>query len=121
MTDQRLERIVSNLLRTGVTVSAAMVLAGGIGYVIRHGREVADYRVFHVAQQQYVYAGSILRAALHGNFRALIQLGLLVLIATPVARVAFSIVAFWLEKDRTYVAITALVFAILLYSLVGKP
>jgi uncharacterized membrane protein len=49
----------------------------------------------------------------------MIQLGLLLLIATPVARVAFSVVAFVLERDRMYVGITLLVLAVLLFSLLG--
>jgi uncharacterized membrane protein len=53
----------------------------------------------------------------HG--RNIIQLGLLVLIATPVARVAFSVVAFALERDWLYVGITLLVLVVLLFSLAG--
>jgi uncharacterized membrane protein len=49
--------------------------------------------------------------------RAIIQLGLLLLIATPVARVAFSAVAFAIEHDYMYVVITLIVLAILSYSL----
>ena len=49
----------------------------------------------------------------------MIQLGLLVLIATPIARVAFSLVAFALQRDRIYVIVTLIVLAVLLYSLTG--
>ena len=51
--------------------------------------------------------------------RRMIQLGLVLLIATPVARVAFSVVAFLLQRDRTYVVITLIVLAVLLFSLTG--
>jgi uncharacterized membrane protein len=44
-------------------------------------------------------------------------LGLLLLIATPVARVAFSVIGFALEKDWMYVVITLIVLALLIYSL----
>jgi uncharacterized membrane protein len=50
----------------------------------------------------------------------LIQLGLLLLIATPIARVGCSIVGFAIERDRMYVAFTLIVLAILLYSLLGS-
>jgi uncharacterized membrane protein len=46
-----------------------------------------------------------------------IQLGILVLIATPVARVLFSMLGFGLEKDWMYVGVTAIVLVLLLYSL----
>ena len=50
---------------------------------------------------------------LDGRGRALIQLGLLLLIATPVARVAFSVFAFERQRDWTYVGITLFVLAVL--------
>jgi uncharacterized membrane protein len=59
----------------------------------------------------------ILREAFHGRGRGIIQLGLLLLIATPVARVAFSVVGFALERDRIYVGVTLIVLAVLMYSL----
>ena len=49
--------------------------------------------------------------------RGIIQFGLVLLIATPVARVAFSVAAFALQRDNTYVAITLIVLAVLLFSL----
>jgi len=57
--------------------------------------------------------------ALSFHPRSIIQLGLLLLIATPVARVAFSVLAFAWQRDRTYVIVTLIVFAILIYSLTG--
>ena len=50
----------------------------------------------------------------------LIQFGLLLLMATPVARVVLALGAFVMEKDRTYMVITAAVLAILLYSLAAS-
>jgi uncharacterized membrane protein len=50
----------------------------------------------------------------------LIQLGLLLLIATPIVRVALSIVGFTIERDYLYVGFTAVVLVILLYSLLGS-
>jgi uncharacterized membrane protein len=57
--------------------------------------------------------------ALKFRARGIIQLGLLLLIATPVARVAFSIGAFAAERDRLYVAVATIVFIILICSLMG--
>jgi uncharacterized membrane protein len=59
----------------------------------------------------------IVRDALTLRGRGIIQLGLLLLIATPVARVAFSVAAFAFQRDRLYVVVTLVVLAILLYSL----
>jgi uncharacterized membrane protein len=60
---------------------------------------------------------AIVHGAFVGNAEAIVQLGLLLLIATPVARVAFTLVAFALQRDRTYVCITTIVLALLLYGL----
>jgi uncharacterized membrane protein len=120
MTDQRLEQIVAFLLRMGVALSAAIILLGGICYLVHHGGEAPAYAHFAGEPDQYTRAAAIAAAAVQRNCRAVIQLGLLVLIATPIARVAFSIAAFALEKDRTYVIVTTIVLSILMYSLIGQ-
>jgi uncharacterized membrane protein len=113
--DQRLERIISALLRTGVILSAMIVLLGGACYLVRHGHELENYRVFEGAPQEYRSVRSIIHEMGSSNCRAIIQFGLLLLIATPIARVAFSLVGFALERDRTYVVITSIVLAVLIY------
>jgi uncharacterized membrane protein len=124
-TDERVEQVVGNLLRIGVTVSALVVLAGGVLYLLRHGAEPSDYKKPYRSPDPRAPGESadlyrpwgIVRAALAGRGRGLIQLGLLLLIATPVARVVFSVFAFARQRDYTYVAITLIVLAVLLYSL----
>ena len=111
MTDQRLEGMIANLLRAGVGLAAAIVIAGGAWYLAVNGAESPAYARFHPPA-----AGLAALAAVPGP-QALIGIGLLVLIATPVARVFFSLVAFALERDRLYVAITVAVLAILAYGI----
>jgi uncharacterized membrane protein len=119
-TDRRLEDVIGNLLRAGVLLAASVVLAGGILYLIHQGRLPADYRIFQGEPTDLRQIGGIFREsmALHG--RGIIQFGLLLLIATPVARVAFSIFGFAAERDRMYVVFALIVLLILLYSLVGS-
>jgi uncharacterized membrane protein len=119
-TDRRLEDVIGNLLRVGVLLAALVVLAGGILYLIHQGRLPADYRIFQGEPTDLRQIGGIFREsmALHG--RGIIQFGLLLLIATPVARVAFSIFGFAAERDRMYVVFALIVLLILLYSLVGS-
>ena len=118
--DHRIEIILGNLLRTGVLLSAAVVLSGACVYLSRHGHERVDYRVFRGEPSDFRTIPGVIQSVIHGHGRGLIQLGLLLLIATPIARVAFSIVGFTLERDRMYVAFTLIVLAILLYSLLGS-
>jgi uncharacterized membrane protein len=115
-TDERVEQIIGNLLRAGVVLAAVVVAAGGILYLVQEGTKPApDRHVFHGEQPRRVV--SIVEDAWHLKSDGLVELGLLLLILTPIARVLFSIVAFALEHDWAYVIITLLVLLILLYSL----
>lgn len=118
-TDERVERIVGILLRSGVILAAVVVLLGGIVYLFKYGGRPFDYRVFHGEPSDLKNVAGILKATSSLHSRAIIQLGLLLLIATPVARVVFSVVAFALERDWTYVIVTLTVLGVLLYSLAG--
>ena len=82
-------------------------------------REAADYRVFHGEPNQLRTIPGVLREAFAFQGRGIIQLGLLLLIATPVARVVLSIVGFAAERDHMYVGFAMIVLVILLYSLFG--
>ena len=118
-TDFRIEQVVGNLLRAGVVVAAAVVCAGAIVFLIRHGGERPQYGIFHGEPSELRSVAGIVNGALTGRGRGLIQLGLLLLVATPVARVVFSVAGFALEGDRAYVVITLVVLAVLLFSLAG--
>jgi len=89
-------------------------------YLIKYGHAPADYRIFRGEPTDLKSLSGIVRDAFTLHSRGIIQLGLLLLIATPVARVAFSIFGFAEEKDRMYVTFTVIVLLILLYSLIGS-
>ena len=119
MTDEKMELIIGNLLRVMVSISAVFVAAGGALYLIRHGLEAPDYGVFVGVPKDL---RNILDAiAVAGDMKSLgiIQLGLLLLIATPVVRVIFSVFAFLIERDSLYVLVASIVLAVLLLSLTG--
>jgi len=119
-TDKTIEEIVGTLLRVGVSLSAFVVAIGAAIYLARHGREPANYRVFHGEPSDLRSLSGIVRDAFRLRGRGIIQLGLLLLIATPVARVAFSIWGFAEEHDRLYMIFTGIVLIVLLYSLLGS-
>jgi len=118
LTDEKVENIIGNLLRLGVLLSALVVLAGGILYLLQHGMDKPDYGLFKGEPAQLRSIGGIAGWAMEGRSRGIIQLGLILLIATPIARVAFSLAAFVLQRNRIYIAVTAAVLAVLLYSLI---
>jgi uncharacterized membrane protein len=118
-TDRKVENIIGNLLRIGVLLSALVVLFGGAVYLARNGRTTANYRVFQGEPATYRTVAGIFQQTMQLRGRGIIQFGLLLLIATPVARVAFSLFGFAAERDRMYMGFTAIVLLILLYSLFG--
>jgi uncharacterized membrane protein len=120
-TDRKVEDLVGNLLRAGVLLSGVVVFCGGVVYLARHGSELADYRVFHGEPSDLRTIPGVFREALSFQGRGIIQLGLLLLIATPVARVGLSILGFAAERDQMYVGFATIVLVILLSSLFGSP
>ena len=115
--DERIDQWLGNLLRSGVILAATVVLVGGLLYVYKYGTTQPNYAIFHGEPEVLRNVTGIVNNAWTLHSRGLIQLGLLLLIATPIARVIFSVIAFALQRDRTYVLVTLIVLAILLYSL----
>jgi uncharacterized membrane protein len=118
-TDQKVENIIGTLLLTGIILSAAVVFTGAVIFLVRHGGSPADYKVFKGEPSDLRSVRGVVERATHLSGRGIIQLGLLLLIATPVARVAFAIYGFAAEGDRLYVGFTIIVLAVLFYSLLG--
>ena len=117
--DRQIDEVIGKLLQSGVVLAAAVVLAGGVVYVTRHRVPAMNYRVFQGEPAELRTIGGIFHEALALRGRGLIQLGLLILIATPVARVVFSVFAFLYQRDWTYVGVTLIVLGLLFYSLLG--
>jgi uncharacterized membrane protein len=128
-------RRIGMLLEVGVLAAAALILLGGVIYLSNHGGDPAEDRgTFRPMPAEFSRPVAILRGAVlgqtgagspqghplpagQGRGRALIQVGLLLLIATPVMRVVVSVYAFARERDVLYVLFTLLVLAVLLYGL----
>jgi len=118
--DHQVQNAVGSVLRFGVLLAAFVAASGGVLFLFRHGGDSVNYAVFRGEPAELSSLVGILRGALHLDARALTQLGLVLLIATPVARVALSLVGFLMERDRKYQVITLVVLLILLASLFGR-
>lgn len=114
--EEAMEQFLGNLLRAGVVLAAAVVLAGGILYLVHHGGEEPHYRVFRGEPADLRSPPGIVVDAWQLKARGIIQLGLLLLIATPVARVFFSAIGFARQRDWVYVGLTLVVLAGLICS-----
>jgi uncharacterized membrane protein len=115
--DLRMDTAIGHMLRIGVTVAASVVLAGGILHLPQFHGGVQNYREFHGKVTAPMDLAPVFAGVRALNSRSIIQLGILLLIATPIARVLFCIVAFAVQKDKLYVLVSGTVFAVLLYSL----
>jgi uncharacterized membrane protein len=108
---------MGRLLQIGVFAAAGVMLAGGFVFLFVTPEPLPDYKHFHSAVESFRSIPRIFAEAFHGQAAALIQVGTLLMIATPVARVIFAIYAFVVERDRMYVFISCVVLALLCYGL----
>lgn len=115
--DQRIENWVGIMLRTGVMLAAAIVLFGGILYLAHSRGPRPDYSHFVPEPARLIAFSGIMHGVTALDPESIIMFGLLVLVATPVARVGMCIVGFLFERDRLYTVVSTIVLLILLYSL----
>ena len=114
--DDRFDLMLSRVLHTGVLVSATLVASGGVVFLVRHGLEHPAYHVFRGEPLPFRSVSGIFEMAEAMSGRGLVQLGLLLLIGTPIARVVFSLVGFVRQRDWLYVGVTVTVLTLLAYS-----
>ncbi len=127
--DTRVEQTMGNLLRAGVLLAALVTAVGGAVYLAeRWDQNRPAYETFPLDQKDHPSdmnsVGGVVRFAFarrpsQGLGRGLIQLGVLLLIATPVARVAFSVYVFARQRDRLYIGVTLAVLVLLLSLFAG--
>ncbi|MGH7591827.1 MAG: DUF1634 domain-containing protein, partial [Gemmatimonadales bacterium] len=112
-----MELVIGSILRWGVVVAAIVGALGVAGEIMVRAAATPDFR--HFTGDAAIGLPAIISGVAQGHARAIMQVGIALLIATPIVRVALSLVAFARERDRTYVVITMMVLALLLYGLLG--
>lgn len=117
--DQQLEQIVGKILRIGVIVSALIMLMGAALYLTTSGGARPDYHTFRGEPLSLRRVSAIVADAAAFHPKGVMQLGIVLLLATPLMRVVLSAIAFAIQKDVLYVVVTSMVFAVLLFSLLG--
>jgi uncharacterized membrane protein len=115
-----MQLLIGTALRVGVTTACLIAFVSGAYYLLSHGGEpVPDYTVFHKEPQSYTTISGILMGMLHFEAKNWIQLAVLVLMLTPIVRILLSLIDFARERDWLYVAITAIVFLVILANSIG--
>jgi uncharacterized membrane protein len=115
--DARMEALMGLLLRIGVVFASTVVAAGGVFYLQDHAGQRPDYRTFVAHPLSLRRPAELAGGIARGEADAIVELGILLLVATPICRVVFAVVGFAIERDRLYVAISLMVLAVLLYGL----
>ena len=110
---------MGNVLRLGVAVAALLVAAGGVAYLLERGDHATHYRTFGAAASSLTTPTAIVHGALALDPAAIIALGLVVLVLTPVARVVFALLAFAEQRDRLYVIFCLIILGVLFFGLTG--
>jgi uncharacterized membrane protein len=116
-TEQEIDQRMGRLLQLGVMTAAGVMLIGGIIYLFIKPEAQPQYSEFHPARESFRSIPKIFRDAFHGSGAAIIQVGTFLMIATPVARVAFCVYAFARSADNRYVIISSIVLMLLLYGI----
>lgn len=117
ISDKDIQYIIGNLLRYGVWIALGVATLGGLIYLFRHEQEIVHYGNF---VEQDIDVFSLVKQTLSdvgkGKGESVILLGILLLFLTPILRIIFSLVAFFIEKDYLYVGITLVVIGIICFS-----
>jgi uncharacterized membrane protein len=114
--DKDMQAVIGWVLRAGVFVSMLVVFIGGVIYLYRHGQTIANYHEFKGIPDFVHSPAGIINGILTFRGRAIIQAGIVLLIATPIVRVVFSAIGFIIEKDHLYTGITFIVLLIIVIS-----
>lgn len=117
--DKDMQLLLGQVLRAGTIISISIVFIGGVVFLYRHGFSIANYRVFNGVPDFVQHPSGIEYGILNFKGQAIIQFGIILLIATPIVRVLFSAIGFVLEKDYMYVVISLLVLSIIFLSMMS--
>ncbi|SRR5579883_503845 len=117
--EHAIEQFIGNLLRVCVIATVVIVVVGGILFLPSILWTAPSYSKFVGEPAAFRSVAGILGQALTGDGRAIVQTGMLLLVLTPILRVAFSVFAFLYEKDYLYVVLTLVVLGLLMFSLLA--
>ena len=118
--NKKMQQLIGSTLRIGVMTACCIAVLGGAYYLICHGSEpIPDYYKFHGEPSSLTSLSGIFGGLLHLKAANWIQLGVLVLMLTPITRIILSLFDFAHQRDWLYVAITTIVFLVIFLNSLG--
>jgi len=115
-TDVDLNRSVGNLLRLGVVLAVTTSIIGFVKLFLEGFKMPRKYTMLNMGTSSEKVWGHFWETLCKGEGMAIIQLGILMLIFTPLMRIIFALIGYLKEKDYTYVIISSIVLAIMAIS-----
>ncbi|MEO8205001.1 MAG: DUF1634 domain-containing protein [Chthoniobacterales bacterium] len=112
----RFQNALAKLMLYGVLIAAAIMLFGGVIFLLHHGQQTPGDHIFRGEPHALTRPLDIIKSAFMDKDPDIIQLGVLILLLNPLVRVAFAAVGYGMEKDRLYTAVSTIVFLVLLFS-----
>ena len=118
--NKKMQQLISSTLRVGVMTACCIAILSGTYYLICHGSEpIPNYYTFHGEPSSLTSLSGIFTGVFHFQAANWIQLGVLVLMLTPITRIILSLFDFAHQRDCLYVTITAIVFLVILSNSLG--
>ena len=115
-TDVDLNRSVGNLLRLGIVLAVTTSIIGFVKLFLEGFKMPRKYTMLNMGTSSEKVWGHFWETLCKGEGMAIIQLGILMLIFTPLMRIIFALIGYLKEKDYTYVIISSIVLAIMAIS-----
>jgi uncharacterized membrane protein len=119
LSETELEHKMGRLLQAGVMLAGLVMIGGGALYLGRYGKGTAQYGTLRGEAPELKTIPGVLHGAMALHPAAVIQLAVLLMIATPVLRIAFAVFGFALQRDWLYMLISALVLGLVSYGLLA--
>jgi len=113
-----LEASLATLLTAGTALAAVVLFLGTAAFLRADHSKLLNFHTFNASAHASVF--SVFRDALKLDGAGLMQLGVVLLILTPVTRVLFTLFAFLYKRDWLYVVVTIIVLSVLCYGLFGS-
>lgn len=117
--DSSIHRFMTEFLRALTVVAGLIILLGGILLLLHQGNIQTNFHTFAGEPASLKAVPQVVGSAFHGEALDIVQMGILLLIATPVLRVLFVGIGYLIERDLLYVSVALIVLAVLGSSLIG--
>jgi uncharacterized membrane protein len=115
--EEQVDTFLSVVLRISLLIALITVIVGGALFLYRHGHDIPQYRIFHGEPRDLRGIHGIVVDVLKDRSVGITQLGILLIVATPLLRVIACLLLFGVQGDSLFVIVALIVFVALIYSL----